>query len=738
MRRQNTDRPVRQRHFSRIEPQGKLNSTASLNPFLTPKLRHALENWPGPGVVPLKVIFVHLKTVRKLLQEAHPKVLADELLLVPFINRLVQTLHCDDYRIRSVGLAIFRVLTVNESRLRHFLKRIVDIFAVRSLDGTIEVERTSALRLLSAMLDIYLKSELRMEAEMSNLAEDISFIDFPYNALRAIKSLVFNYKCELSEEHDRISTLVKSAIGILLKLSITEPELVIKFIGTDWIPFILSSPALNIKYNCILLSRVISKWLQDPKLRELADMKSFLVKVFAPLLDLGFFQQADVKQNGVIATENFEITTQRVMNACSIVMKQLLCTWSGFLALACDEKNSTAKTHSPLNWLNYLGLTASAAGSHLQLIYMTVNVCAEFFDRPYSKKDFMSWEEALEFYARTEEPDEYDCAVHDQFVVGELKNIMDKGFIKNDHTNPLTSYRAIVAYVLIYNGLGQCLGRLITQSPNESMMIKATLLLADLFRISALYLPKNWKIAVMSTPMLMNKMTKALLHEWELNLNKKTSNRGASVLLHRLDEVNTLSFRLEERDKLADLPYTDLFIRKRPLLPIISDSRNIETNEEKVNECLHIAHHERGFNWKEANYILQVFLGSPKLLQRFRNNEKCHHFFVEILNYFSPKTEKAIEGADKPKLIREFRTGLTALRIVSQMAETEPYYREMLHSFITDFVEQQDLLMTSDRSTLVSRKVTHGNAELYYALIATIADTPYGHTALQNTQFYQK
>lgn len=65
----------------------------------------------------------------------------------------------------------------------------------------------------------------------------------------------------------------KAALGVILEIAILNPMLIIEVCSTDWIPRVLVSPGYNNYQICALVCRVLSSWLEDPVIREKANLQ---------------------------------------------------------------------------------------------------------------------------------------------------------------------------------------------------------------------------------------------------------------------------------------------------------------------------------------------------------------------------------------------------------------------------------------------------------------------------------
>lgn len=176
-------------------------------------------------------------------------------------------------------------------------------------------------------------------------------------------------------EHDNNFRLTKVALALLLEMAAREPDIVARSLGPKWLSRILLTQGLNKPDVCRLVCRILCIWLDDPRRRRESDLKyilevstmvilirktsklvlrlSILIctfrepiiihdfqQVFAPLLDLGFFQRADPKFYGPQVTAQYVQFVNEMMDACSNVFRELLRSWPGLFCIGSTEKGA--------------------------------------------------------------------------------------------------------------------------------------------------------------------------------------------------------------------------------------------------------------------------------------------------------------------------------------------------------------------------------------------------------------
>lgn len=78
---------------------------------------------------------------------------------------------------------------------------------------------------------------------------------------------------------------------MFLEFCIHEPRLIIDMSGTDWIVRILTGNSGVNRSISTLVGRILVQWLDDPAVRNMAQLHLVLEQIFAPLIEFGFFEK---------------------------------------------------------------------------------------------------------------------------------------------------------------------------------------------------------------------------------------------------------------------------------------------------------------------------------------------------------------------------------------------------------------------------------------------------------------
>ena len=219
------------------------------------------------------------------------------------------------------------------------------------------------------------------------------------------------------------------------------------------------------------------------------------------------------------------------------------------------------------------------------------------------------------------------------------------------------SFRAVASYILINVGLPQALARLIMAQPDDPMGIKATLLLADLLRSGASFLPQDRRLMLLSAPSLVQAVCERAQFSSKL-ANRKLGgdaqvtfphSDNAMVLLMRLDQLNDTSFNKIPLE--TQLHNTELFVCGGKSLasndPFRPESRERSTSQVNPEDRLEglFASEPEFFSKVTAKELdltrLEAIVDcleweNGSLLTKHRYNEKLHSFYsrvsLEVLN----------------------------------------------------------------------------------------------------------
>ncbi|KAI6217533.1 Rict-1 [Aphelenchoides besseyi] len=690
--------------------------------------------------------FDQLLKLLNLLKNATKEQREDDRIFDDFLNRIGYRLCSDLTNNRAAMFRILRYLLTTADRLHRYVEQLVDVFVVRSLDTLIlsKEERLEALDLAAQMLLMHVRSTTKINV--------VQYSSFPRSIMKciyavAVQRLVFT---ETGESEPKLDDLNKASIAVLLEVAAIDPLFTLEVCGSDWIPRILIQPGVDNLAICSLVCKVLSVWLDDPEIRKQAKLQLIMEQIFSPLLDLGFFHRNDQK------VRNVQKVT-RTLETCSTIFLNLMRSWPGLFACSSTEL-LCGSVASPLKLLSYLGQVTSTSATNLTKIReMVIDVCCEFVSMPYSGKTFVDWNDAALFYCKNLEliqftiglakihlPDQYECSIRDDFIVGELNSVFVHGASDINYVDLLLSFRALATFILINYGLAQSLARLILMNPNEPLALKATLLLGDLLRTSVSFVPKNWKQLLLSTPMLIQLLTQSMLNtvasskkEQEL-LDSETvipNVENTIILLQRLEELSTISQC--RTSYLSQLKLANLFILpNKPGYKYFYSTRFTDDDaelESRCSEAISNALADTNHRWLHVDYVLRAFHKIPHMLSRWQHNDKCHTFFVQIIEFFAPKHQMFLKDGITTEIVR---SGESAFVLIVKMAQSEPYYMELLENYVADFCREltQENLYTG---TFMPRNILHTNAFLYFGIMSAIGSSSFGYRLLEKSGFYQ-
>ncbi|KAI6183674.1 Rapamycin-insensitive companion of mTOR [Aphelenchoides bicaudatus] len=667
-----------------------------------------------------------------LVTNASKDLLEDDDLFNPIFERTPILLCNDDHRIRTAFFRLLRLLLINEQRLMLYLDLLVDMFAVRSLDILIlpKAERFEALRLVAKLLSTHLNSKSKLIYSATT--------SFPASSLKSIHAVAVHRLIfpEHGEPEPRpIDELNKAALTVLLEASVLDPVLVIDAVSTDWIPRVLVAPGINNFQICALVCRVLSAWLDDPEIREKTELQLVLEQIFAPLLDLGFFNQVDSK------LKNLHKVTH-TLECCANIFLNLMVTWPGFFACASTEP-LLGSIASPLKFLSYLGQVKSVGSNLDKIREIVIDVCCDFVCMPYSGKNFATWSETLLFYSKLHQPDQYEASLRDNFVVGELQSALALGFDDTEYVDLLLSFRALATFVLINFGLVQSLIRLILTAPNEPMALKATLLLSDLLRTSISFVPRDWKQLLLSTPALVQLIAQSLLGTVAGQLEKRSSveleqclpsSENSILLLNRLEDLHTVS--KTRPNMLSQLKHANLFVlphkagHDRPRGKFYEDDSDMDG---RIADAISSFLDDNKYKWMHFEFLINTFRNLSSVFSRWQHNDKAHNFFVQVTEFFAPKNQTFLKESITPEIVK---LGALAFRLMVRLAESEPYYNEALEKYVTDFCRElpENVLYNG---VFCPRNIMHTNVFLYFGITAAIGSKSHGHAMFERLGFYQ-
>ncbi|VDN04636.1 unnamed protein product [Thelazia callipaeda] len=647
----------------------------------------------------------------------------------------------DRSSIRTLTYRILRKASRSVDDLSILIHMHVDIFVIRSLElekNNLE-ERIEALKLCVLMLTR--RNEMRSFDSESIRRHDSSLF-FPVNVYRTILAIADGFlSMQLEKAKVEKNELAFTCFAILIEQIVVDPDIVLNSISIGWIVELLTYAAISDRL-CSLICRVLCTWLDSPQLRSRAELRLVLDRIFAPIVEIGLFERKealDVKQ------QSLSTNAPRLGNFSQIFLN-LLRTWSGLLACSAlsDRKTSTLK------FFNYIGLNRSTHATNHNINDLVIQNCCELLELPYSKITFTNWHHAMEFYSTMHHPDTYKCLLRDDFILAEFKVLLKIDGEQTIANDLLVSYRAAVVYLLINADLIQALSRVILQDPDDSVALKGTLLLRDLLFAGASYLPREWKLRVLSLPTLVHSACEA--SGKSVTLKNHTMNysddellftfpgaRNAFVLLHRLDVLNNIALM----QKTQPLPVTNLqiFVQSNPKASRLRGTELLDIEvmgtdvEVTLNGLLTIVVDSDGnICWSVADklfHFLQndcVFEGLP-----VRYYEKCFEVIKMVFSFITP-TSGSLTKFDGDHFI--IMCCCRAVRVSLLFAKRDAQYEELISNFINDFVinASTDQLLNGPLSI---KYLLNTGAMYYFAFLGTMSANKEGRKLLNTSPVLQ-
>ncbi|KAE9550563.1 hypothetical protein FO519_006221 [Halicephalobus sp. NKZ332] len=654
----------------------------------------------------------------------------------------------EEPQVRTMAFRLVRYSIHRESQLQRLLLSQLDIILIRSLDlDEFEREREEAFKLIAKLLFLYRNSALKKFVK----GGDSNFTLFPESALKAIMVIALDKLPRILDtvEDKKPDKLFLPALGILVDLAVEDPDLVLKCAGTEWIVRALVGPGGDNSNISSLVCKVLLKWMDTSELREKARIGLVIEQIFAPLIDLGFFHQKiqDPKKG-----DPPQVKVSQILESVSSVFLSIIRSWTGMLACAAVDERKELISSSPFKLLNFLGLGTAFNPAMIQIRDMVISICCEFVDMPYASKKFNDWSEALVFYAKMHLPDKYKTSLRDDFVVGEMEALQLSGILNPDVVDCLMSFRAVASYILISAGLPQAVARLIMARPDDPMSIKATLLLADVLRSGASFLPEERKLMLLSIPSLIQAASERTL------LSARTANGifpthpltfpnsdNAMILIHRLDQLNDVALnRLPLQSQLIQI---ELFVkggeslfsgkygdRERSWSSVDPDERF-----ERLVTVEHDFFSKTSGKELDLNHLesIVVYLEAENsiLMKKHKHNDKLHSFFSKIFTIVLPSNAKfavdtvSFDGSIVKSLCR-------AIRLIVPLAKTEPHYGELIEKFLDQCKEQLDLEVLY-KGTFSPKNILNNCSHFYFAVLSSIGSLPVGMQMIEEAGILQ-
>ncbi|VDD97547.1 unnamed protein product [Enterobius vermicularis] len=358
--------------------------------------------------------------------------------------------------------SILRLVCVNEKILNILLSLQVDLFISRALDLNAhnDEERIEALKLSAVMLQVYNRSvrksrgSVECESYTSREIPGIRTSLFPKSVLLPIFLIAKSAFSEMEEDvsQRKNDKLALPCFAVFLETAVNDPFLVIDVAGTGWIVDALLIP--NNKWVSVLVCRILCLWLDCPRLRTEAKLNTVLEQLFAPIVEIGFFQSVTVGE-----LKASEERVQNILDSCFEVLLNLLTTWSGLYSCVSSDRYGKTIVASPFRLLQYLGSGTVVNKVLKKMRDLVVNLCCELTDCPYAGKSFESWIDAVHYYSSKDFPDPYKCSLREDFILAEHKYSLSHSQEILKKVDLLKSFRSLALFFLVDAGVLQVILR---------------------------------------------------------------------------------------------------------------------------------------------------------------------------------------------------------------------------------------------------------------------------------------
>ncbi|KAI1708609.1 rapamycin-insensitive companion of mTOR, n-term domain-containing protein [Ditylenchus destructor] len=683
------------------------------------------------------VLLEGLARIAEMVKSLEKEVIQKSDIYEEIVKRVLPCRNHDDSRVRSMVIRILTLLSTTDGRVYALFQHNIHVMAIRALELPLfvpEEERVESLKLISHIYHTLNHSSRFKEV----ILEHNQFELFLRCSLKCILIIAMSrFKVPLNAEksaENRNETpksewdrLTFAALGVLLEFSVHDPLTILENIGTNWLINTLNGLGASNPRISGLIHRLLSHWLDCPTLREKAELHLVLAQMFAPLVDLGFFMHhpKEMKHTPrfVKICENMDSSAKAIMHNMS--------TWPGLLACMAID-NTTGKLHesSPLRIVQYLGIQSVTSATLSKLRDIVVDMCCDFVGRPYGSKQFASWTEARSFYAKMHMPDAYKCSLRDEFIVAEMSAWMASGEPLKDQADLLFGFRAVACYGLIAAGLPEALCRLILSDVEDTTSFRASLLLADLLKMSSAYLPREWRLKTLAVPNLVQSAAQSFMESADpetkemLDQFSSSQYRTGQINSKQFDDAIILLDRLDQLDKIN---------QERGMVESVfsSISSKLYIDTSSDYECPA----KPPLNWKFIDQTLQILeADSSPIHKSSPYSDKCHLFFQHISNHFLPSSENLAKIGDSGDFF-SVNCGRRAYALmVSQLPNS--FYAEILENFAIDCCKHLDQA-TLYSGTFAPKNILSGGAAYHFAIIRAIASQDLGYRILEKSALFQ-
>ncbi|CAI5441289.1 unnamed protein product [Caenorhabditis angaria] len=729
-----------------------------------------------------------LNTVNRLLLETKLEVFTETNIFEDLCSLVLIFLKDDHPCIRAMCFHIIRKSLFLERHLVYLLRSHVDIYMVRAVDLQIEneQERVEAFKLITWMMNTYDGSKLQMMIDDAKMQANGKKYAFPKSIMQPIISIALDVfqKEKLKGEDDStkknepVDRMSMPCVGLFLEFCLSEPDLILEMAGTDWMVRVLTGVSTLSRRIVLLVSQVLVFWLDNPHIRQKADLHMVLEQIFAPLVEYGLFQKKDnmqikkVDDNVYDVLENFKAS-----------FMVLLRSWPGLFACAAVGPNSSIIGTSPLRLLEYLGLGTVENENLVRIREIIVEMCCEFGDLPYSSKNFESWDEALVFYKSMHLPDKYKSSLKNDFVVAQndarMRNDVDR---KKPTFDIHAAFRCLSTFVLINASLPQSLARLILAQPDSSSGLKATLLLADMLRNAPSHVPVGYRAPVLSMPTLVQSACENLIQSrasaaingnFDIKADESytfINAQNAELVLHRFDQLNQSWIRsstnsatimresdlhifvqnmqpplivTQPKEKSKRPTVTDIFEEVSPgkltetvlegpydknkliLMDDFDDydytrKRGLSFDSMDSNSTSDLQEQDGSINWNQTEYFIEKLENdtNEEIVKEFQTYS-TQQFVSNLIYYISPPTKKYLE---KQHVIVTKSLIRLILRIIPRFSDGLRHdYCAIFHRYVQSFRTALE-----DSTVFSPRNLTYTTNMYHFAIVGSFTISSIG------------
>ncbi|PAV60338.1 hypothetical protein WR25_15446 [Diploscapter pachys] len=552
----------------------------------------------------------------------------------------------------------------------------------------------------------------------------------------AIALKVLNSSEESKFRQDDYDELATPSLALFFEFCVTEAELILEMAGTDWMVRALTGRCGVSRQIVAVVCRVLVAWLDQPLMRERGKLHLVLEQIFAPLIEFGFFQTQVASP-----TSHLHEEVENIVDSFTYSFLCILRSWSGLFACAAVGPNASIISSSPFRLLEYLGLGTVSDSNISRLRDMVVDICCTFMELPYAASKFESWKEATNFYGTMHRVDRYRNSLKDDFVVADSDMLVQYDPIMTDSVDLLNSFRCLAMFILIHAGLAHALSRLVMAHPDAPSSIKATLLLSDLLRNAPTIVPTSWRASILSTPLLMQSAFESVLttaavqntteNVDEQNLHTFQNAKNALLILHRLDQLNSIAIDAAIHPIAPDCTYSIFIVKPRLSTKPLKGLANIHEcslNEEELMgptvqwplllKYLYAINSDEEMNCKNADYLLNSIL-------------------AVCLNAVSPRIGMQSDWLHDRTPTRTAVLAVTLAMRWQTRQTNHSDFRTLLIRYATEFRAVLDTC-SSDQSSLLSVKnLLYSGTLFHFAIIGCMSAHPVGLGILHETGILQ-